>query len=415
MKAYVESYGCAHNESDARIIKGTLLQEGCELVTTPEGADIIFLNSCGVKHATERKILDRIKALLAMNKRVIVCGCLPKINMEQLLVAGAKEFLDTDSLSKIPSVLRGERVPFAQSREDKHSLPCEYGPIAPIQISEGCLGNCAFCGTRNARGRLHSYLLEDIVRSCRSAIGLGARELWLTSEDTAIYGLDSGSSLPDLINAVTSLDGGFRVRIGMMNPGAAKAILPQLLDAYASDKVYKFIHIPVQSGSDGVLGAMRRQHSAADFSLVAKAFRGRYPDCVVSTDIIVGFPGESDEDFQETLALLERVRPDVTNTSKFCPRPNTAAALMDKLPSQTTKARSVECSALGRKLSLERNRLFEGREFSTIALKRAKSGGVIGRAPNYKQLIFEGELGKEYSVRVVEALLFCLKSEATKH
>ncbi len=414
MKAYVESYGCAHNESDARIIRGSIISQGCDLVTTPDNADVIFLNTCGVKLATERRMLHRLKALLSMGKRVIVCGCLPKINEAQLRQAGAVEMLDTDSLGRIPDVLAGKEVPFSQSREDKHSLPCEHGTIAPIQISEGCLGSCAFCGTRNARGSLHSYALNDIVRSCGSAISHGARELWLTSEDTAVYGFDIGASLPELINAVAGLSGDFKVRVGMMNPGAARAILPQLLEAFASDKVYKFAHVPVQSGSPAVLRAMRRQHTVGDFELVAKAFRGRFPDCVISTDVIVGFPGESDADFRDSLSLMERVRPDVTNVSKFYPRPNTAAALMGKVPSQTTKARSVECAALGRKLSLEQNGRFVGKEFDTVALRRAKSGGVVGRAPNYKKTVFEGELGKEYSVRVVEGLALCLKAVA-KH
>jgi MiaB/RimO family radical SAM methylthiotransferase len=232
----------------------------------------------------------------------------------------------------------------------------------------------------------------------------------LASEDTGVYGADIHSSLPELINAVTALGGDFHVRVGMMNPNAAKRLLPQLLDAFDSDKVYKFAHVPVQSGSDAVLRAMNRQHSVKDFEQVAAAFRGRFPDCVISTDIIVGFPGETEADFKRTLALLKRVKPDVTNTSRFCPRPETAAAKMRQTITQVKKARSIECSALAKRISRERNGLFVGREYHTVALERARKGGVIGRAPNYKQLVFEGELGGEYDVRVVAGLPFCLKA-----
>ncbi|MFC2174689.1 tRNA (N(6)-L-threonylcarbamoyladenosine(37)-C(2))-methylthiotransferase [archaeon] len=413
-KVYLESYGCAHNESDARIIKALLAKEGLGVAAAPDNADYIFINTCGVKLISEQRMLSRIKELAKHSAKLVVCGCLPKINESAIRrTAPNAVLLDTDSLSKIPELLKNPRDFFSEGRENKLLLAQPaHGITAVIGIGEGCTGKCAYCGARHARGALHSYPTKDVVSAVGSAVENGAREVCLTSEDTGCYGLDIGSSLLELVNEITSLPGAFRVRIGMMNPNHAKRFLPKLISAYQSDKVYKFVHLPVQSGSDKVLSEMNRQYTVAEFEGMVSQLRKGVPGICISTDVIIGFPTETAEDFEQTLALLDRVKPDVTNVSRFGVRPGTPAAQMKQLSTEVIKERSVKASKLAREMALAASQKLVGKEYTVIALAPGSKGGVVGRTPNYKQLIFEGELGKEYKVKVVEAFSTYLAAEA---
>ena len=414
--AYLESYGCTHNESDARIMRAILESEGVSLLLSPEGAGFIFINTCGVLHTTELRMLSRIRELAKLPGTLVVTGCLPKINEKAVRKAAPGAFLlDTNSLDKIPQLLKHPQDFFSPARINKLLLPQpKQGLTTIIQIGEGCLGSCSYCAVRFSRGTLHSYPPKDILLASELAVKNGAREIYLTSEDTGCYGMDIGYSLPQLVSDIAAIAGDFKIRIGMMNPNHALRLLPGLIGAYKSEKVYKFAHIPVQSGSDKVLRDMRRQYAARDFEHVVSALRREIPGIEIATDIIVGFPTETEEDFNSTLGLLEMVRPDITNISRFAVRPNTDAAKMKQLPTQEIKRRSVASSKLARRLSLEANEPEIGKDYTTFALARGRKGGVIGRTPNYKQLAFEGEVGKEYRVRVVSAHSNYLQAKTLK-
>ena len=413
--AYLESYGCTHNESDARIIRAILEKEGITLIHSPEKADFIFINTCGVLHTTELRMLSRIRELAKFGGTLVVTGCLPKINEKAIRKAAPEAFLlDTGSLDKIPQLLKHPQDFFSSSRINKLRLPQpRQGLTAIVQIAEGCLGSCSYCAVRFSRGTLHSYPPRDIILASELALKAGARELYITSEDTGCYGLDIGYSLPQLIGDITSLPGAFKVRVGMMNPNYALR-MSGLTAAYRSEKVYNFAHLPVQSGSDSVLRAMRRQYSVADFEKAISLLRKAFPDITIATDIIVGFPTETAEDFTETLALLERAQPDITNISRFAVRPGTDAARMKQLPTQEIKRRSIIASRLARKLSLKSNGRMAGSEYDVVALARGRKGGVVGRAPNYRQIVFPGVVGREYRVKVTAAHSNYLQAKTLK-
>ncbi len=403
--AYLESYGCAHSESDARIIRAILESEGVRMLPAPAGADFIFINTCGVLHTTELRMLSRIRKLAKSKGTLVVTGCLPRINEKAVRQAAPNAFLlDTNSLDKVPEMLRHPQDFFSSGRINKLLLPQpRQGLTAIIQIAEGCLGSCSYCAVRFARGVLHSYPPKDIRLAAEIALKNGAKEIYLTSEDTGCYGMDIGYSLPRLISDITAIPGSFKVRVGMMGPNYVLQLGSQLIDAYRSEKVYKFAHLPVQSGSNSVLRAMRRQYSAAGFEQAVSSLRKEFPAITIATDIIVGFPTETREDFGETIALLKRVRPDITNISRFAVRPGTDAARLKQLPTQEIKRRSIIASRLARKLSLESNGRMVGTEHDVIALALGKKGGVIGRAQNYRQIVFSGTIGREYRVRAIAA------------
>jgi len=244
------------------------------------------------------------------------------------------------------AALEGRKIIFiADSRRTKSGLPrhMKNKDVGIVPISSGCLSNCSYCGVKFARGRLKSYPAEKIVEDVENLVKSGCREIWLTSQDNGCYGMDSGeTNLAKLVGNVCEVDGEFVVRVGMMNPTYVKngQMLGELIDAMKNDKVQKFVHIPVQSGSDDVLNAMRRGYVVADFEKIVAEFRAEIPDIIVSTDVIVGFPTESEEDFAATVELVKRTRPEKVNISKFGARPGTDAAKMKQLDVKVVNERS---------------------------------------------------------------------------
>lgn len=413
MRAYVETHGCTLNQADSVIIKGILKHEGVQLVKNPLEADWIFLNTCAVKNATENRMLSRIRELSKMPGKLVVCGCLPRINYKAIQKLGKFLVLDTNSLDKIPRIIHGdERDFFSPQHLNKLQMPfVEQGLIAAIPIAEGCLGYCSFCATRHARGKLTSYPIKDIHLAVERAIGNGALEVRITAEDTGVYGWDIDTNLVELMRELSKIPGDFKIRIGMMDPFAAWKMLPDVVEAFEDPKFYGFVHLPVQSGSNKVLRDMKRKYTVKQFKEVVEEFRSEIQDVTIATDIIVGFPTETERDFEKTLSMLREVRPEITNVSMFYPRPRTPAARMKQLPTQVVKNRSRKCSKLCREISLEANQKLIGKVFKVSVLEHGKKGGFIARLPNYKQVILEdAHLGERLKVKITRAYSKFLKA-----
>ena len=203
--------------------------------------------------------------------------------------------------------------------------------IGIVEIASGCMSECTFCQTKLAKGELQSYRIGDIVRQINTELSDGCKEIWLTSTDNGCYGFDIDSNLPELVNAVSDIPEKFFIRIGMMNPMYMPRIRNNLLKSFESNKVFKFLHVPVQCGSDKVLNDMKRGHTAQTFRDVVEKFRAKFEKFTISTDVIVGFPTETEEDFEKTLDLLQETKPDIVNLSRYSQRPGTDAAEMKQI------------------------------------------------------------------------------------
>jgi len=259
-----------------------------------------------------------------------------------------------------------------------------------------------------ARGSLRSYPLEEIVEKIRCDLTTDTKEFWLTSQDMACYGKDLGTNLSTLIKSVCAVNGDFRVRVGMMTPNFALDMLNELVEAFRSMKVFKFLHLPVQSGDDTVLKRMRRCYTIQHFKKVVAAFREAFPELTLATDVICGFPGETEEAFENTLSLISEVKPDIVNVSKFFSRPGTAAAEMPNVVEQAEiKRRSTEVAKLAKQISFERNRRWEEWTGGILIDEKGKvPGSWIGRNFAYKPVTVKSIyhlLGKTLQVRVVKA------------
>jgi len=338
MKVYVKTFGCTLNQRDSENIEGILKTKGFEL-SDEDKADIIIVNSCGVKSTTQNRVISYINK---QTKPVYVGGCLPRmLNLKQL-TPKVKGYFDTNSITKIAEQLNNNLIEnYSTQKENRLNIPIKRNKdIAIIPIAQGCLGNCRFCSVRFARGSLKSYSEEEILKEIKE-IKDKYKKIYLTSQDCGCYGLDIKTNIISLLNNIIELEGNFKVRLGMANPEHILPILNQLIKIYKSDKIIKFLHIPVQSGSNKVLKEMGRKYTVEQYKKIIAEFRKEIKNIHISTDIIVGYPTESKKDFEGTLKLLKETKPEVLNLSKFAPRPKTEASKLKQLKSEVIKQRST--------------------------------------------------------------------------
>lgn len=406
MEFYIETYGCAANKSDSEIIAGILKSAGFNQTKNIELADLIIINTCVIKQPTENKILERIREIQKKfkKKKILITGCMPSAYPEILrknfpelsMISGNRT---TEILKVVRKMLDGKRVELlGENKKEKVCLPKirENKVIDIVQICSGCLGNCAYCGGKLAKGQLFSYSIENIVKEIKSAKEQGCKEFWLTGQDVSCYGFDSGSNLSELIKKILEIRGKYFIRIGMLNPIHLLKIIDNFLKVCEDERIFKFFHIPVQSGSDKVLREMNRNYAVKDFEFIVKKIRNKFKRATIWTDIIVGYPTETEEDFQKSINLLKKVKPDWTNVSKFGVRRKTKAARLKPLDSEVVKERSIILSELAKKISIEQNKKWLNWEGEILIDEFFK-----GRNFAYKSIHLNSkEIGKFVKVRI---------------
>jgi len=368
-KVWIEAYGCSASMADSEMIGGILKEAGYEIATKKSESALNLIVTCSVKDTTEHKMMSRIRTMVKSGKPLVVAGCLPKADKSKIESASSSaSLIGPNSIDKAPdavrSALSGDRlVALKDSQLDKINIPrVRLNPVISIvEIANGCMSECTFCQTKIAKGRLRSYRIGDIVREIKSDIKSGCKEVWLSSTDNGCYGRDIDTNLVDLLQACCSIEGNFKIRVGMMNPMYLPAILDRMVSLFCeNDKLFKFLHIPVQSGSDRILRKMKRGHTSKTFIDTVQAFRDKIPEMTISTDIIVGFPSETEDDFKQTINLLERSQPDFVNISRYAARPKTVASGWKemKVSSQVSKERSEYLHDLTRRIAKKRNSIW---------------------------------------------------------
>ncbi len=417
-KIYFETYGCALNQADSETMKGLLEQDGYVFSKTPTSANLIIINSCIVKSPTLSKILSRAKQYKKQGKKVLITGCISQAEPDLL---HDFSILGTEQLGNISyavqETLLGNMVHYiGRTNEKRLGLPKhrKNNIIEIVPISKGCLGTCTYCKVRFARGTLVSYPLKDIVAEVTRAIKTGAKEIWLTSQDNGCYGHDIGTNVVQLLDAILALPGDFKVRLGMANPNFIKRYLSDFLRLFEHDKLYRFLHIPVQAGSDSVLKHMKRKYTANDFKIIVQKLRMKFLDITIATDIICGYPTETDTDFFQTLELLEQTQPDVINISKFYPMPGTEASkLLHKYDTKIAAERSKQATKLHKTISKKRNEAWVGWEDVILIDDKGKSNTWVGRNYVYKPVVVSGrfKLGDTLNVKITKASTFYLFAE----
>ena len=409
-KIWVEAYGCSASFSDSEMISGLIVNGGHTLADSSEESDLNLIVTCSVKDATAAKMVHRIKE--SNSKPLVVAGCLPKAEQQTVeKFAENASLLGPNSIGKtlqvIKSTLDGQKMIALDDTDiTKIGLPKIRlnTAIGIVEIASGCMSECTFCQTKLSKGDLKSYRIGDIVRQVKTEISDGCNEVWLTSTDNGCYGLDIESDLPELVNAVSEIDKQFFIRVGMMNPMYMPKIRDGLLKSFESNKVFKFLHVPVQSGSNRVLNDMKRGHTEKTFRDITNEFRKKFERFTISTDVIVGFPTETEEDFEDTLNLLENTKPDIVNLSKYSQRPGTSAAEMKQIDVTEVKRRSKITYELINRISEKNNKNWIGWEGQVI-FDEEHEGQIRGRNFAYKPIFVKEKpkIGQISTVKIIDA------------
>jgi MiaB-like tRNA modifying enzyme len=430
-KVWIEAYGCSASMADSEMISGLLKEAGYEIATKKSESALNLIVTCSVKDTTEHRMVSRIRTMTKSGKPLIVAGCLPKADRVKVeSVSSSASLLGPNCIDRAPDAVRlalsgGRLVAITDSPLDKVNIPRVRlnSLISIVEIASGCMSECTFCQTKIAKGWLRSYRIGDIVRQIKSDIKSGCKEVWLSSTDNGCYGRDIDTNLVELLKACCSIEGSFMIRVGMMNPMYMPAILDRMVDLFfENDKLFKFLHIPVQSGSDRVLKKMKRGHTSKTFMDAVEAFRRKIPEMTISTDIIVGFPSETEDDFKETVDLVERSQPDIVNISRYAARPGTKAYGWKgmRVNSQVSKERSECMHTLTRRIAKERNSIWQDWQGEIVIDEIAKVRQ--GRNYAYKPVVissssstnapdFQILLGDKVRVKIYDFSNFSLKAK----
>lgn len=425
-KAYVRSFGCQLNVSDGEKIKGLLKKIGYEFTDDERSADLIILNTCAVRENAEDRvfgIIGSMKHLKEKNPKLIIgiSGCMTA--QEHIAEKIKKSYsqvdfvLGTSALGSLPRLLldclEGKKFSSDTNEYSGFSEVAEQvresSFKASVPIMFGCNNFCTYCIVPYVRGRERSRRPEDIIREVTQLAADGYKEIMLLGQNVNSYGNDLGGeiSFPQLLRRLNEIEGDFVIRFMSSHPkDASKELLDAIIEC---DKVGKHLHLPVQSGSNNILSAMNRRYTVEKYLETVDYLRSRIPDFSFTTDIIVGFPNESDDDFDDTLKLMKRVGYDNIYSFIYSKRTGTKAAeIVDKISDETKSRRMRALLELQRSISSESYKRFVGRKMRVLAegVSKKHEGFLTGKSNEFIIVEFEGDsslIGSFVDVEIIEA------------
>ena len=436
LKAFVQTFGCQQNEADSEKIAGMCRSMGYEICYAPEEADLIMVNTCAVREHAEQKalsIVGQYKHLKAAKPEMLigVCGCMVTQDHRKETIKHSYPYVDfvlgTSSLHRLPELIftklqKGKRL---YCPEEKEYLVAEGLPIyrestsrAWVSIMYGCNNFCTYCIVPYVRGRERSRRPEDIIAEVRELVESGYKDITLLGQNVNSYGKDAGSDdgevydFADLLCDIDKIEGDYFIRFMTSHPKDASRTL---IDVIADSKhIAHQFHLPMQSGSDTVLKAMNRHYNTEKYLATVDYLRKRVPDVTISSDIIVGFPGESDEDFEATLRMLRRVKFDMTYSFIYSPRKDTPAAAMEcQIPDAIKGERMNRLLETQNEIALEKNKPLEGKILRVLCDGKSKNNENVysGRTEGNKIVLFDGDesdVGKFVNIKIDRAETFAL-------
>lgn len=427
---FVQTFGCQQNEADSERLAGLCRMMGYRKVTVPEEAELILVNTCAVREHAEKKALSIIgsyKHIKDANPGVVigVGGCMvtqkhrsDKLKMSYPYVSFT---FDTGAIHLLPSLvynaLSGGSRKFIISEEYKitEGLPLERESkhMAWLSIMYGCNNFCSYCIVPYVRGRERSRKPDDILEEAKRLIADGAKDITLLGQNVNSYGGD-GVDIAELMHRICALDGDFQLRFMTSHPKDAS---DRLIEAMAAEeKIVKHFHLPVQSGSDPILKAMNRKYTAEQYLTVIDKLKKAVPDVSITSDIIVGFPGETEADFEATLDILKAVRYDMIFSFIYSPRTGTPAAVMpNPVPHEVSTERFERLLALQNAISDERLSRFVGRKMRVLVegVSKTDENMLTGRAAPVRPIHFPGDpslIGQFADVEITGTSAFSIEA-----
>ncbi len=428
--AYVETYGCQQNEADSEKLRGFLVQSGYAITDTAEGADVVVMNTCAIREHAEQRVFGNLGALTHTKHRhpaqkIFLCGCMAGETKVSDRIKKSFPHVDgvfsTHHLWQFPEILWN----VLDRKKRQFYITDEPGSIAEgipqirdsklktwVSIMYGCNNFCTYCIVPYVRGRERSRKPEDILAECRELVANGAKEITLLGQNVNSYGkdLESPMDFADLLAAIAEIPGEFWIRFMTSHPRDASK---KLFDTMAShDKIAKQLHLPFQSGSSRVLKAMNRHYDREKYLETVRYAKSVMPDLVLTSDVIVGFPGETEEEFQETMTLIQEVHYDALFTFIFSPRVGTpAAAMEDPTPKAEKNRRFDDLCNLQNQISEEIHKNYIGKTMRCLVDGRDDKGQLTARTEGGRLVRFDGGdslIGNFHNITITGATTWSL-------
>ena len=432
--AYVETYGCQQNEADSEKLRGYLTQSGYAIVQSAEGADVVVMNTCSIREHAEQRVFGNLGALTHTKRRhpeqrIFLCGCMAGETKVSDRIKKSFPYVDgvfsTHHLWQFPEILYNVLT----RKKRQFYIEDEAGSIAEgipqvrdsslkawVSIMYGCNNFCTYCIVPYVRGRERSRRPEAILAECKALIDSGCKEITLLGQNVNSYGkdLDCGVDFADLLAQIAQLPGDFLIRFMTSHPRDASEKLFDTMAQYP--KIAKQLHLPFQSGSSRVLKAMNRHYDRETYLQKVEYAKKVMPELVLTSDVIVGFPGETEEEFEETISLIERVHYDSLFTFIFSPRTGTPAAKMeDPTPKEEKNRRFDKLCARQNAISEEIHRGYVGKTLRCLV--DGKDGDQLtARTEGGRLVRFDGPeclIGNYESLRITGATTWSLTGERT--
>ena len=415
---HIQTAGCPANQADAEQMAGLLKQAKFELVETIEDADVVLFNTCAIKTPSENPLFTQLDQFKKDHpyKIVIISGCITQADKQKLkdyslvgtkqihhIVQVVEEALHDNVLQLLSN---DEMPPLNLPKVRKNPL------VEILPINRGCLDAYAFGKGKKAQGKLVSYPAAAIVEAATKAVKEGVKEIWLASQDTFCYGFEIGTDLPALLEQLVQIPGDFKIRIDLGNPEHLSKIGARLVEIYKHPKIFKFLHLPLQAGHDETLKAMRQRYTVEEYLQAIYLFKREIPEMNIMTDIMVGYPTETDDHYWGTLEVVRKTTPDSINISRFWPRPDTPAAELPELPEEVVQHRCKVLTDIFHNASkIQNERWLDWKGEILIEEKGKEERQWIGRNDAYKQVMIEGDfkLGDKVTVQIVKAETFDLR------
>ena len=430
--AFVDTYGCQQNEADSERIRGILSLCGYAMGDSEEGADIVVINTCAIREHAETRVFGNIGALVHTKNRhpeqkILLCGCMMgQAHVVERIVKSYRHIdggMNPHHLWQLPSLLR--RILTEKKRvfltENENGSIVEGIPAirqntlkAWVSIMYGCNNFCSYCIVPYVRGRERSRRAEDILAEVRSLIAAGYRDITLLGQNVNSYGKDlpDGMDFSDLLALLARQEGDFLLRFMTSHPKDADRKLFDTMARYP--KIARQLHLPFQSGSDRILKLMNRHYDRAAYLQKLEYARSVMPDLVLTSDVIVGFPGETAEDFEETMSLVTQVRYDALFTFLFSPRAGTPAAAMDDpTPKEEKSARFDRLVAAQNQISEEKHRAYVGKTLRVLA-DGLDGDKLTGRTDGGRLCRFDGDpslVGRFLRLKITDHTTWSLLGE----
>jgi len=376
-------------------------------------ADVILIGSCGVVQTTEDKIISQIQEIQKSGKKIIVTGCLPGMIGKQLRKKFPEIYLfKSPQKDKFIEWIKNQspllrpllRKEYQEKDDGFNIIGGSHEGFKRIAIQSGCLDNCTYCSTKIARPFLESKPIPIIMKEIREAYSLGYREFYLGGQDVCTYGLEGKENITNLLDClIFSCPSDVRIRIGMTNPMATYPFINDLIRFFKNPIIYSFLHLPIQSGSERVLDNMKRGKTKNIYLEIIDRIRKEIPDLTLSTDIIVGFPGETIKDYSNTKELMEISKPDIINSHRYSKRKGTKATNMpDQLSTQEMKSRSKDFHEFRKNLLSKKLHKHINKKYKVMISQINTDGTRVGRTKNYLPVVINKsyELGKIYNVTI---------------